>query len=376
MKLCFVCPGRRSVDVLNGDTSKSGGSEAQVAHLAAAFIDLGHQVDLIYGGQGKVSPPMIIAGVRCIDAHPSWKHPQSLPIFWSALNKSAADIIYTRLPTDFLWVIGLFSKLHPRSRFIYALCNDSQCNPWQAYRHRKLFHNSLYALGLRTADIVVVQHEGQVHLVRRFVHGKLVLVPNLLPFVASKVRNDKETDIDVIWIAQIRPQKQLSVLLDIAEELPHLQFAVVGDFFDPLGRPGLERRMVGLRNLSYTGPLDHEGVMQMLARSRVLANTSRWEGFPNTMLEAWSLGVPVVSLQTDPGGIISREGLGLVSGTPGQMVRDITKLVEERSLNEEMGKRGQEYVQRAHSIGAVCRAFEQIMPDLKAQNDAAREVAA
>jgi glycosyltransferase involved in cell wall biosynthesis len=373
VKLCFVTPGRRSVDVLKGDTSKSGGSEAQVALLAAAFVDLGHKVDLIYGDRGKVSSPLVIAGISCIDAFPSWGHPWSLPVFWSVLKKSAADLIYTRLPSDFLWIIGLFSKLHARSRFMYALCNDSQCNPWKSYRHKKLLHNPLYALGLRTADIVAVQHEGQVQLVRRFVNGKLVLVPNLVRLVATEVRNCRETDIDVIWIAQIRPQKQLSVLLGVAEELPHLQFAVVGGFVDTRSRSDLERRMVSLRNLSYLGPLDHEVVMRLLVRSRVLANTSYWEGFPNTMLEAWSLGVPVVSLQNDPGGVISREGLGLVSRTPGQMVRDIMKLVEERPLNCEMGKRGQEYVQRAHGIGAVCRAFEHIMPGFEAPNDAARE---
>lgn len=373
MKLCFVSPGQYSVDVLKGDTSESGGAEAQIAYLATAFADLGHQVDLIYGDGDSKATVRAIAGVRCVDAFPAWRHPGSLRVFWRALAQSGADLIYTRLPHDFVWLAGLFAKCSPNTTFVYALASDRQCNPWRTYSHKGWLHNSLYALGLRTAGVVAAQHEAQAQSVRRYANGKLVLIPNLVRLVAPEVRSIKETDIDVIWIAQIRPLKQLSVLLDMAEELPHLRFVVVGGFSGTDGRSALEHRMQSLGNVSYVGPVDHEGVMRLLVHSKVLANTSRWEGFPNTMLEAWSLGVPVVSLKVDPGGIISREGLGLVSGTPGQMVLDIVKLVEEHSLNYELGKKGQEYVRRAHSTEAVSRAFEQIVPAFRARNDAARK---
>jgi glycosyltransferase involved in cell wall biosynthesis len=376
MKLCFISLGHRAVDVLNGDTRKSGGSEAQTAYLAAAFANLGHQVDLIYGDGSARSAPCVIAGVRCIDAFPSWKRPKSLLTFWRALKESAADLIYARLRNDSLWLAGLFSKWHPGSTFVYALANDRDCNPWQAYTYNRWFHSPLYALGLRTADVVALQHEAQAQLVRPYVKGELILVPNLVHSVAPEPRKYEETDIDAIWIANIRPQKQLPVFLDIVEELPDLRFAVVGGFFDLQGRSDLQHRMETPKNLSFWGPQRFEDVMQFLARSKILVNTSYWEGFPNTMLEAWSVGVPVVSLQIDPGGVIQREAIGLVSGTVAKMIRDIKKLVQTRPLNCEMGQRGREYVRRTHSFEAVCRAFERIMPGIQAQGDPARKGAA
>jgi glycosyltransferase involved in cell wall biosynthesis len=294
--------------------------------------------------------------------------------FWRELEESDADLIYTRLPHDFLWLAGLFARRSTRTTFVYALANDKQCNPWLPFATRnRYFHNALFALGLRMADVVAIQHEAQAQMVEPYIKGQLVLIPNLVRSVQSEPRRYEETTIDAIWIAHVRPQKQLSILLDIAEQLPALRFVVVGGFGPEPNRSELECRMQGLRNLRFAGPRQFEDVIQLLMSSRVLVNTSCWEGFPNTMLEAWSVGVPVVSLQTDPGGFIGREGLGLVSGTPSQMVRDIMKLVEERPLNCEMGRRGQEYVRRAHGIGAVCRAFEQIVPGLQAQRDAARE---
>jgi glycosyltransferase involved in cell wall biosynthesis len=376
MKLCFIAFGHTVVDVLNGDTRKSGGSEAQTAYLAAAFATLGHQVDLIYGDGRARSAPCVIAGVRCMDAFPSWRRPGSLLTFWTALKESAADLIYARLRNDSLGLAGLFSKWHPGSTFVYALANDRDCNPWQAYDHNRWFHNPLYALGLRTADVVALQHEAQARLVKPYVKGELILVPNLMPSVACGPRKYEETDIDAIWIAKIRPQKQLHVFLDLAEELPHLQFAVVGGFaadLDRKWRRDLEHRMETLTNLRFLGPQRFEDVMQFLAHSKVLVNTSYWEGFPNTMLEAWSVGVPVVSLEIDPGSVIQREAIGLVSGTVAKMIRDVERLVQTRPLNCEMGQRGLEYVRRAHSLEAVCRAFERIMPGIQAQGDAVRK---
>ena len=376
MKLCFVSAGPWSVDILQGNTSAAGGAEAQVAYSARAFAQLGHTVDLIYGNGDSKATARVIAGVRCMDAFPSWNRPGSLLVFWQALNGSAADLIYARLPNDFLWLVGLFVRRHPRSRFIYALANDRHCNPWHTYSWNGWFHDPLFALGLRTANFVAVQHEAQAQMVKPYIKGQLVLIPNLVRSLQSEPRRYDQTKIDAIWISHIRPQKQLSILLDIAEQLPTLRFVVVGGFGREPNRGELECRMQGIRNLRYAGPRPFEDVIQLLMSSRVLVNTSSWEGFPNAMLDAWSAGVPVVSLQIDPAGVISREGFGLVSGTPSQMVCDIKKLVEGRSLNCEMGKRGQEYVRRAHGIEAVYRAFEQIVPGVKAQNDAAREGAA
>ena len=375
VRFCFIAPGDRTVDVLRGDTTKSGGAEAQVAYLASALASRGHQVELIYGYGSTKAASCVIAGVKCIDAYPAWKHPGSLLAFWGTLKESAADLIYIRLPGDFLWVLGLYSKLYPRSRFLCALANDRNCNPWQYYTYNKWFHGPLYALGMRSADIIAVQHEAQGQLVKPYVKARPVVIPNLVRSFKEEPRRYEETNTDAIWIAQIRPQKQLDLFLDVVEALPHLKFAVVGWFalsFDQKACQDLERRMQALENVCFLGAQHFEDVLQLLERSKILVNTSNWEGFPNTMLEAWSVGVPVVSLQIDPGGIIRRDNIGLVSGTVSKMVSDVERLVQTRSLNREMGERGLEYVRRTHSLEAVCRAFGRIMPGTQAQDGAVR----
>jgi glycosyltransferase involved in cell wall biosynthesis len=368
LRWCFFSPGYRSVKVLGGDTSTSGGAEAQVAYLAAALAGLGHDVSLIFGDGQSSGRVEVISGVTCIEAAPSWKNARSLRRMWRALDAAAPDVIYARLPSDFLWILSLFARQRRNVRFIYALANDLHCSIWSSYSYRKWFHCPLFALGLIGADTLAVQHEGQAQLLGPSLRGRVVQVPNLVRFIEVSPRQLGPAIYDAVWIAQIRPVKQLGVFLDMAAALPDLEFAIVGGR-DPMASEGefsmLEDRISRLGNVKFLGPLRAEKVREILAQSRVLVNTSRAEGFPNTMLEAWSLGVPVVSLTVDPGGVIMKESLGRCSGDVENLARDVHLLSRTSSLNEEYGGNGLRYVSRRHGLGAVCEALAKAVPDLE-----------
>lgn len=367
MRWCFVSPGYRSAQVLAGDSRSSGGAEAQIAYLAAALAGLGHEVALLYGN-GQTQSFSKISGVTCIEAAPAWRSPGSLPAFWRAMDMLRPNVLYARLPMDFLWLMGLFARRRLDTCFIYALAHDLHCTPWTAYGHKKWFHAPLFSLGLRSTDLIAVQHAQQVALLNPRLRERSVHVPNLVRSVCELPRAYDTTTIDAIWIAKIRNSKQLHLYLDLASALPSLRFALIGGF-DPTvsstRQAALEQRMSKLENLTFYGPQRDDKVMALLAESKVLVNTSRAEGFPNTMLEAWSVGVPVVSLSVDPGGVIEQEGLGFVSRTVPQLVHDVDALARTKALNQRCGEVALSYVRRRHSLEAVCRALDEALPGVR-----------
>jgi glycosyltransferase involved in cell wall biosynthesis len=322
---------------------------------------------MIYGDGTASGATRVVAGVHSVDAYPSWKRPATLRTFWSALKQSSANLLYARLPDDFLWMASALTRVRPDAQFIYAIANDSHCNPWRTYEYKPWFHNPLYALALRTASVVAVQHPGQAQLVRRFTKGRLAFVPNMLREQSATVRDYTQTTIDIIWVAQIRPVKQLHIFLDVAEKMPGMRFAVVGGFDPTLPeaeRQKLEHRIKSLKQVSFYGPVNQTDIRALLTKSKVLVNTSGNEGFPNTMLEAWGVGVPIVSLRVDPGGIIERQGLGIVSGTVDKMKPDIEKLINDQFYNISMGNRGLAYTREKHSPAAVLQALESFIPGI------------
>jgi glycosyltransferase involved in cell wall biosynthesis len=366
VRWCFFSPGHRSLQVLSGDSRLTGGAEAQVAYLALALAGMGQEVGLIYGeGRGQ-GAQQVVAGVTCIDAAPAWRHLASMHVFWQAMKSLAPDMLYARLPDDFLWMMGLYAKQHS-ARFVYAIANDLHCDPSTAYTYKQWFHSPLFALGLQSADLISVQHDNQRDLLRPRLRSRLVHIPNLLRAIRETPRDYDETLYDGIWVAKIRAEKRIDLFLDLVAARPNLRFALVGGFDPTISedtRTHLERQMQSLPNLEVLGARRAEEVAALISQSKLLVNTSQSEGFPNTMLEAWSVGTPVVSLAIDPGGIIERERLGFLSGNFNQLCRHVESLAGSAELNRDLGGRGLAYVRGHHSPEAVCKSLEAVVPGL------------
>ena len=85
----------------------------------------------------------------------------------------------------------------------------------------------------------------------------------------------------------------------LAQEYPHLaDYAKIAQ-----GAGGNDADVI------WHGGLSRERVAEILKQSQGLCCTSVYEGFPNTFLEAWCHGRPVIS-SFDPDGLIASRGLG------------------------------------------------------------------
>jgi glycosyltransferase involved in cell wall biosynthesis len=116
-----------------------------------------------------------------------------------------------------------------------------------------------------------------------------------------------------------------------------------------------------LPNVEYLGNVPPVRAQEIIANARVLLCTSDQEGFPNTFLEAWSAGTPVISLMIDPGGVIRTKGLGFVSGTMEQAVSNIYRIADSRETFDAISMRARRYIEECHSDAAVIRAFNKAL---------------
>jgi len=71
----------------------------------------------------------------------------------------------------------------------------------------------------------------------------------------------------------------------------------------------VKREAAQLPNVKFHGPVPYHDIGALFERSRLLVGTSEVEGFPNTYLQAWGHGAPVVAF-LDPEDVIARKGLG------------------------------------------------------------------
>ncbi len=210
---------------------------------------------------------------------------------------------------------------------------------------------------------------------RVIVHGVDLSRAETLVAERDEVRRSVRAELGVpdghtlaLTVANFRPEKGYDVLLDAARILSDrdvpLTIAAVGR--GPLEHEVRERhRALGLDGrLLLLGIRDD--VLRLLAGADLFVLASRHEGLPVVLMEATSVGLPVVA--TDVGGVPQvigdgEEGLLVPPGEPGLLADAVERVAGDAELRDRLGRAA-----RAKSVmfdvSAACREIEGIYHDL------------
>jgi glycosyltransferase involved in cell wall biosynthesis len=216
--------------------------------------------------------------------------------FWRAFRAADADVYFER-GAGFATVLSwLYARLH-RRRFQGLFMKE-----FPGIR-------PFYRLARRHADAQVCQTEAQLAMLSPRERRRATLVPNSLD---TRIPWRKADGDEVLWVGTIKGEtKRPDLFLDLAAALPHRRFRMVGEVRGAKGfQDSFRARAANLPNVTVTGFVPRARLPDEYRHGRVLVNVSDHEGFPNTFLEACASGVPVVSLNVDPNGMLARQGAG------------------------------------------------------------------
>lgn len=342
-----------------------GGESVQQTLLARALVRRGHQVSMVTADCGQddavvrdgicvykaYRPTAGIPVLRFI--HPRWSG------LWSALARADAQVYYTSCAGMHVGLLSLFCARHGR-RFVFRCASDTDCDPARLLV-RYARDRWLYAYGLRRADAILVQSTTQARgLAQRF-----GLTSRVAGMLAEPAPPAARRDVDVLWAGNIRRVKRPERVLELAARLPEAAIHMVG------GPVRDERALyehvraeaAGHPNLVFHGHLPYWDASVMYGRARLLINTSDAEGFPNAYLQAWMLGVPVVTF-SDPDGVIDCHGLGEVVRSPLAMSGAVRRLLADPDELATLGARCRAYMRQEYAeeriLAPYLAAFEQL----------------
>ncbi len=314
-KICFValniywCLSRKY------PSARIGGAELQQLFIGEGLRDRGYDVSFITIDYG---PPQI-ESIDGLTVYKTFKEKEGLfgirflypKLFkiWKAMRQANAGIYYTRTAGFLPGILCIFCKTHGK-KLMFASSSDANFIP-KTLNLPTLRDKILYYYGLKRATAIIVQSNVQKLLLWENFGLKGIVIPNFLRYKAEPVQNkDKK---HVLWVSTIRDMKRPMQFIRLAQIFPNEQFIMIGG---PEGRnhklfEDIKRESAPLKNLEFLGFQSFERTEGYFDKCKVFVNTSVYEGFPNTFLQAWRRGIPVISY-VDPDRIIQNNKLGAV----------------------------------------------------------------
>jgi glycosyltransferase involved in cell wall biosynthesis len=365
--ICFV--GLANLPVLAHEYGRHGvgGAELQQTLLARALVARGCDVSMVVADYGQ-RDGAVWDGIKTYKAyrpqagipilrfvHPRWT------ALWAAMARARADIYYTSCAGALLGQVVLFARLNG-AKVIFRIASNSDCDP-ASLLIRYWRDKRLYRYGLRRADRVLAQTpEQQQALLKNFRRDSRVVAS--MTDTAGRRPDFAERD-GVLWVGNIRALKRPGLLLEAARKLPHLQFHIIGG---PM--PGSESLYEAVRaealqiaNVRFHGSVPYHEVGEFYERARVFVGTSEIEGFPNTYLQAWSRGTPVVAF-LDPERLIARNGMGSAVTSIAGMCAAIVKLAGDPQAWGAASQRCREYMDNRFNVTRMTEPYLQAVADL------------
>jgi len=349
----------------NHSSASMGGAEYQIDCLLEVMAS--NQSDIYYLAH-HVAPEFEATGYRVVRVGSSasverfgyWL--DTAPLY-RALRKIAPDVIYQRVACGYTGIAAHYAR-RSGARLVWHVSHDSDVMPRSALMEgrnpvKRLFEKCSIQYGIRHAHRIVVQSERQANLLKENFGRKAdALIRNFHPQPREAI--DKSQPLSIMWVANFKPWKRPEVFIRLAQRLSDVKdarFLMVGVLDGAWGKAwqsDLSRSMRNTPNLDYLGPKSLASVNELLAQAHIFVNTSIEEGYPNTFIQAWLREVPVVSLMTNPDGILDREGIGIHAGSEEQLAQAVRMLLEDRVLRDHYGVRARQYATRSHSL---CNAF-------------------
>lgn len=345
---------------------RAGGAERQMTLLARELAERGRRVaHIIHAPEDPIPLPsrrlsLVYRAPYAGEGRAGIVREASR--IWDALGRANARVIVVRSASPVLGVVALYCKLHRRS-LIFSAANNSDFTLETLGRHPH--RRWPYLLGVRGADAVVVQSGDQLRLAEQELDARRVVeIPSFVELPAEPVESTPQR---FLWFGRALDYKRPMHYVDLARALPDASFTMI-----PLPQGARAEDVAAIHsaagelpNLEVLDPLPHARLMDLVSEAVAVVNTSRLEGMPNAFLEAWSRGVPVLTFEFDPDGVVSRHGLGTAAeGSWERFVAGARGLWDNRTDRADLAARVRAYVEEQHSPASVGKRWENLIGQL------------
>lgn len=265
--------------------------------------------------------------------------------FWLALKRINADVYIHRVRGIDAWVISLFCRFY-KKKFIFMTANLPDVD--KSFRKNNPLAGWIYEMGLKKADVVVTQNKEHQKMIRKNYKREAVVIKNSFNILREKENNSKKF---ILWVSNSRPQKNPEFFLKLVEDFPEENFIMIMPKNDVKLWNNISQKVNQYANLTFIEKVPFDKIDKYFKEAKIFVNTSSYEGFPNTFIQAAMFGTPLLSLTVNPDNFINKYHCGYVAEDDyGNMRRQLEELLHNQEIWEKFSENAFLYAKENHDI--------------------------
>ena len=274
----------------------------------------------------------------------------------SIFLKESPDLIYHRVIMPYTLFAIKYAEKH-NIPFILHIASERSIVFDSSLKAR--INKYLLQRILKSNAHILVQTDKQQNILASYSSRKTTVLPNLL-HNNYPVKQDALGD-SVLWIGKSIKLKGLEIFIDMAEKMPNMQFVVICRFLNDKYSRNLKSKLASVKNIENLGEQENDFINNYLAtKSYLLVNTSFSEGFSSTFLQAWMVGVPVLSLNCNPSGIFDHYEMGAhCNGDEDKLLEALNDFIENDQYYIRVSKSCRQVALEKYSVEAISTSYQE-----------------
>ena len=344
----FFCP---------GEVKKVGG-QTRIYNLIrelATFPD--YHVSCIVGDFGQ--PDVLLRdNVHLIKA--PINKPQYFFNILYRLAKSDTHVYIDFIASPRLFLLYLLKRIANRP-YIFFTASDADVSPHYRTVENGLYYHA-YRHGLKHADRIVCQVPGQVQRLKKNYNLASSLI--LSPYFKIGPKPSTIRKNTILWVGRSAWYKRPDLFLNLAETFPQYNFVMICNEseYDRGFTKLRDKKQSTIRNLEFIDYVLPSEMEKYYQQAKILINTSDFEGFPNTFIEAAMHLTPILSLNVDPNGMLSTQNTGICcKGNVKRLEQSLADLLKNEEKLSELGDRAYSYAKNNHQLDTAVRKLDRIV---------------
>lgn len=339
----------------------SGGAELQLALLGRALVRRGHEVVIVGGDIGQADGT-VFDGVRTRTGgrfHTGGLGDllTSLPRVISVIREEKPAWIFILGWTTWLFFLHVLKPfLGYRLGFICGL--DTELNG--EFRRENPVRGALLEYGIRHADSRYAMTEHQRDLFHRSGMNCGFYRNLILPRAEKRTA---EKNIDLLWVSRCQPIKRPHLFLDLAERLPQARCRMICPREDEQLWQSVHERAERISNVEFIERVPYHEIQSVYDAALIFVNTSAWEGWPNSFIQAGLGSTALLSLSVNPDGLFEKFGLGRFAADDfDQLAQAAGAMLGDRVALARMQEESERFVTELHDNEKEVTAFLRDLP--------------